>query len=107
MTALAVLGVIVAYFTAGYRYAQHTAPEDARRAAESWSSRSTRRESFTARQVCSHLFWPTKAVWFAVSDVGNAKWEQHDPESVARRERESHRRIAELERELGIKRDAA
>lgn len=103
----ALVSIAVGYIAVGRWYATRTATLDARNAREEWHYESSARGSFKARQLTSAWLWPFKMVGLAATSDLNSRWDSVDPERVAERERSSARRIAELERQLGIKRDAA
>lgn len=105
---LAAAATFAGYVYVGVRFARHTAQRDAVEAQNSYPggyAAPYRRDNYRARQAVSVWLWPFKAIH--VATARGVQWEDVDPEIVARRERETERRIADLERQLGIQQRVA
>jgi hypothetical protein len=101
MDALAVLlitlSVIAAYLAAGWRIAMRSLPRAWSNARDEWGScEDFIRTSVKGQTICMFLFWPVYLSVRAVSDRLGGVIDAGDPERLKAR-------IAELERELGIR----
>lgn len=97
------LALVVGYFRIGLAFRNHTAAVDAARARAEWHGSRYVRDDFINRQRISLYLWPFKAMQWASEGDREDRWREFDP--VTLRERE--RRIDQLERELGIRRNAS
>lgn len=102
-----VIALVVGYIAVGRWYAPVTAPRDAVKARQTYSYDDMVRRNFADRQAVSTWLWPVKMLHRIVDRDIDDLWESVDPERIKRREGEQSRRIADLERQLGIKRGAA
>lgn len=111
MTSLAVSVVAVlltcGYLAIGYRCAIRNLPRSIRRAGKEWGwddigtpyARGDVRIGF----ITMLLFWVVRIPMNAVSNNLDSVIDQHNPEAMEKRVAEQDQRIAELERELGMR----
>lgn len=104
MTALLiVVGVaayLTAYFAIGWRLAQRDLPNLWARARRRWDYDKIAVGEVHSGTVLTTLFWPIRLPFVMAATVAD----RFDPKVVEAKRREQEKRIAELERELEIKR---
>lgn len=99
LTLVIVLASIAAYLFIGSKVAMGAVPQLWVRARKNWSTEHYVREAVVAGVVARWLCWPVMCAYELLARSIDAR----DPKEAERRKREMEARIAELERELGLK----
>lgn len=109
ITALIIVGCLVAYFAIGYRLVHINANAMWRKAKKNWDFDKTQRESVKAQTMLWLLVWPLMLPTAGLSSLGDHIVDRYDPKRWEREAKEQRkqmaaqqRQIAELERELGL-----
>ncbi len=96
------LATVVAYFACGVYWAKRDLPRAVERAREDWHYENSIRESVRIQTACMILFWPAVFMVRAFSSAVDAAASRVDPEKLKQEIAERDKKIAEMERELGI-----
>jgi hypothetical protein len=99
----AVLAVAAAYLFAGWRIAMSQLPRAWETARQTWYAEDNIRSSVREQTWCMAFFWPLIMPSRVLSRRMDARIDRGDPVALARKVADRDRRIAQLERELGIK----
>jgi hypothetical protein len=97
------IAYLCAYLTVGWKLAMRDIPNARRRAEAAWHHSDIVRTSVKEQTVCMVLFWPLLLPWRRMNTKFGHVIDNHDPSAINEQIRERDQRIAELERELGLK----
>lgn len=103
MDALIALAGVAAYLAVGWRMAVRGLPVAWANARREWHLEATIRGSVKAQTICMLLFWPVFLTVRAVSARLGTVIDAGDPVRLKAQVAERDARIAEMERELGIR----
>jgi hypothetical protein len=98
-----VLAAIAAYLTAGAAIARRHLPRAWAKARDFWCESGNIRGSVKAQTIAMFLLWPVMLAGLAVTGRLDHVIDAADPVMLARKIGERDRRIAQLEREAGIR----
>jgi hypothetical protein len=101
-TILGIAAYLAIYHTLGWHLARRDLPNAWRRARTDWHSGEVIKESVRAQTMCMILLWPVlapaRSLWGRFAQTVDAT----DPRERERKLAEREKRIAQLERQLGI-----
>lgn len=102
ITLLIVLGAVAAYLGIGYRAALWNVPGSWERAREMWSSDYNRRGDVRLSFLTMLFLWPARLPSLFLTGAVERAIDRGDPKRLQDELERRRRRIAELERELGL-----
>ena len=98
----AVLAALLAWLAAGMAIARRRMPVIWRKARAAWHFEDSIRGSVRGQVACTVIAWPVVLLTAVLTTRIDRLADQGDPVTLARQVAERDRRIAQLERELGI-----
>lgn len=99
----AVLAGLAAYLAAGWHIARKRLPRAWAKARENWHFDNSIRSSVRWQTIGTCLVWPAVLLWCAIAARMDQVIDAGDPVELERKIRDRDRRIAQLEREAGIR----